>query len=252
MPRFLATLAFDGGLYHGWQIQPNRPTVQEELEKVLALLNKEAVRVYGAGRTDSGVHGWGQHAAFNMNEDWTSRQLTLALNAHLPQGITVRHLRPCPEGFDPRTAAKWRTYRYFIWQDSTCPTYLRPYVWWRKGKSWQQELAFWGWKAYQGRHDFLAFCKSGEAPENTLRTLFSLQCRKKGSLWVFSVRGQSFLMNMVRAMIGTLDSLCRGHITKEEFLALLEGAERKDGGPTAPPSGLFFWRVGYHRRSGLE
>lgn len=245
MPRYSISLAYDGGRFHGWQLQPDRYTVQQALEETLQALNGDFVRVYGAGRTDAGVHARGQQAAFTMQNQWEPRRLLLALNAHLPEGVTVLSVRPCPEGFDPRKEAAWRWYRYFIWQSSTCPTYLRPYVWWRKARPWNFESALAGWKTYEGLHDFRAFCKTGEAPDNCTRHLYSLQLHKKGELWVLSVRGQSFLMNMVRSMVGTLDSLCRGCMTPAEFRALLDGAPRNRAGATAPATGLFFWRVGF-------
>lgn len=246
--RYSATVAYDGQFFSGWQIQPGETTVQQSLTDALSLLNGETVQVAGAGRTDGGVHAKGQVASFLMNRQWREDKLRLAVNAHLPEGMTVSQVRSRPFDFDARRDAQWRQYRYFVWNAPWCPPYLRPYVWWRKGRPWDMELFDKGCRLLEGRHDFSAFCRLSEVPENPWRRLYWLRWRRRGPMTVLALCGDAFLTNMVRIILGNLDEVARGHQSLSWFQSLLEGASRTDSAMTAPASGLFFWRIGYRAK----
>lgn len=253
MPRYLITVMYRGDFFGGWQIQPNRITPQGLLTQRLTLLNKgQSVTVTGAGRTDAGVHSWGQKASFMMTESWKPSKLMLAINAGLPEGLRVRLIKEVDLDFDARKDALWRSYRYYIWQGASCPIHLEPYVWWYKQRPWDLAKVEALWRQYEGRHNFSAFCKTGELPSNPMRTMYSLQVKKKGDLWCLAVTGQSFLMHMVRTMVGTVAAVMEGQRDDQLLGRLLEGGSRPEAGQNAPASGLHFWRVGYGPKGGYN
>jgi tRNA pseudouridine38-40 synthase len=149
-----------------------------------------------------------------------------------------------PGGFDARRCALWREYRYFIWHGRICWPHARGFVWHRK-RPWDAEKARSACGVLEGRHDFRAFCKTGECPEDSVRTIRRARYKKMGDLSLIIVRAPSFLMNMVRIMIGNIDKVARGEEPLSWLEGLLTGAERALSGVTAPPDGLFFWRAAY-------
>ncbi|MDY4032784.1 MAG: tRNA pseudouridine(38-40) synthase TruA [Pyramidobacter sp.] len=245
MPRYSCVISYDGGKFCGWQTQPNGVTVQESLERVLSLLNGSPVKATGAGRTDAGVHARGQTASFLMDRAWEPRRLLLALNANLPEGAAVASVRERPFEFDARRDALWREYAFFVWRGSFCYPMTKPYVWWKKRDDWDHDLIRRGCALLEGRHDFSAFCRAGDLPENAVRRMHFVRYICRGRLSVFRVRGDAFLTNMVRIMIGNLDAVASGRRSLSWLGDLLRGASRSDSAMTAPPEGLFFWKVGY-------
>ncbi|BDF77829.1 tRNA pseudouridine synthase A [Pyramidobacter piscolens W5455] len=245
MPRYSCVISYDGGKFCGWQTQPNGATVQESLERVLSLLNGSPVKVTGAGRTDAGVHARGQTASFLLDREWEPRRLLLALNANLPEGAAVASVRERPIGFDARRDALWREYAFFVWRGPFCYPMMKPYVWWKKKDDWDHDLIRRGCALLEGRHDFSAFCRAGDLPENAVRRMHFVRYIRRGRLSAFRIRGDAFLTNMVRIMIGNLDAVASGRRTLSWLEGLLDGASRGDSAMTAPPNGLFFWKVGY-------
>ncbi|MDR3231992.1 MAG: hypothetical protein LBT65_11180, partial [Synergistaceae bacterium] len=156
-----------------------------------------------------------------------------------------------PGDFHARRSALWREYRYFVWHGGSCLPHLRDLVWWNK-RRWNEEKVRAACRILEGRHDFRAFCKTGECPEDSVRTLSRARCKKCGNLSLIVVRAPSFLMNMVRIIMGNIDRIGQ----EAEPLSWLEGllgdpgreasgVDRRFSGPTAPACGLYFWRVGY-------
>lgn len=245
MPRYSCEISYDGRFFAGWQIQPGQPSVQESLEKALTLLNHKHVRVTGAGRTDAGVHARAQTASFDLDRDWNTGRLVLALNANLPEGTSVMSVVRRPDDFSARFDAKWREYAYFIRRSSTCYPHIRPFVWWKKKDDWNTELAVEAAEMMSGRHNFSAFCRSEELPDNPWRRMHFVRVINRGPLSIVRVRGDAFLTNMVRIMVGNIDAVASGRFSLDHLAYLLEGAPRIESARTAPPGGLFFWRVGY-------
>ena len=247
--RYAARVAYVGTRYAGWQRQTQALGVQQALEEALQRLSREPVKVVGAGRTDSGVHAVGQVASFDMDREWEPGRLAIAANFYLPPDISLMEARRVSEGFNARRNALWREYRYFIWHGKSRLPHLNGLVWWRK-RLWDPELVRESCRSLEGDHDFRAFCKTGECPENSVRTLLRLCWKRRGDLSVLVVRAPSFLMNMVRIIVGSLDRVGR----EEEPLSWLRGllgedgdapGERKSSGITAPAGGLYFWRAAY-------
>jgi tRNA pseudouridine38-40 synthase len=242
--KYAAQVAYRGAPYAGWQRQSGATGVQQVLEDALQRLSSEPVKVVGAGRTDAGVHAVGQVASFGMDREWEPGRLLLAANFYLPFDVALMRVGKVPEDFDARRSALWREYRYFVWHGRSCWPHIRGFVWQRK-RPWDAEKARTASHAMEGTHDFRAFCKTGECPENSVRTLRRVRYRKMGDLSLIAVRAPSFLMNMVRIMVGNIDKVARGEESLSWLQGLLTGAERVASGMTAPPEGLFFWRAAY-------
>lgn len=242
---YCATISYVGKNYSGWQVQPDSLSVQEVIEKALAKIEGADVRITGAGRTDKGVNAWGQTASFRLSKKIIPEKLRLAMNFYLPEDVRVMKVSEVPDEFNARYSASSREYKYFIWNDWVCPPALNNFVWWRKGKPWDFALAREACAMIQGRHNFRAFCRAGECPDDPFRTIDSLRLRKRGNLTIISVRAQSFLTNMVRIIVGNVDRVASGKNELEWLEGLLSGSERTESAMTVPASGLWFWKVNY-------
>ena len=252
MTCYAATISYIGKNYSGWQIQPDAPSVQEIVEGALATINGSPVRITGAGRTDRGVNAWGQVASFKLAKCIDPQKLRLAMNFYLPEDIRVMKAELVDEAFDARRSALWREYRYFIWHDWVCPPALNNYVWWRKGKEWDMEIARSACKMLQGRHNFRAFCRAGECPPDPFRTIDAVRLRNRGPLSILTVRARSFLTNMVRIIVGNLNTVALGKEPLSWLEGLLSGGERTASAMTVPACGLWFWKVHYGKKEELH
>ena len=243
MFKYAISVSYLGTYYAGWQKQNDAASIQQRIEESLSKLGENCA-VTGAGRTDAGVHAISQIASFHTGRDWESRRLLLAMNAHLPYDIRIMDVWRVDESFDARRSALWREYRYFIYHGSSCLAPVRPFVWWNRN-FWDLDQVRIACRLMAGRHDFRAFCKAAECPENSVRNLLRVSCKRVGRITMLQVKGEAFLNNMVRIIVGNLDRVGRGEVSPEWISELLSGASRIESGMTAPPSGLFLWRVGY-------
>ena len=254
--KYAAQVAYVGTNYSGWQRQSEGLGVQQVLEEALQNLSSEPVKVAGAGRTDAGVHAVGQVASFDMDREWEPSRLMLAANFYLPPDVSLMQVLRAPEGFHARHDALWREYRYFVWHGRSCLPHLRDLVWWKKFQ-WDGEKVREACHLLDGRHDFRAFCKTGECPEDSVRTVSRIRYKKTGALSIIAVRAPSFLMNMVRVIVGNIDMVGCGKEPLSWLKGLLgesgqaeeHGLERKFSGVTAPAGGLYFWRAAYREIS---
>ncbi len=242
--RYAARVSYLGSAYSGWQRQAQGKGVQEEIERALHAATGKTIRTTAAGRTDAGVHALGQVISFDIDKPWAPDRLLLALNFYLPEDISITAVRHAPQDFDARRSALWREYRYYIWHGNAPSPLLRGRSWWNK-HPWDFGRAQEACALYRGSHDFRAFCKTTERPERTVRTILRATLHRRGNLCVFTVRGASFLTNMVRIMVGNLDAVGRGKKDTEWLSGLLAGEERRRSAMTAPAEGLYLWRVGY-------
>ena len=242
--RFRATVEYDGTEFAGFQIQRNARTVQGELEAALARLTGGTRQpVQGAGRTDAGVHATGQVIAFTYPGDLPVEALTDALNGTLPPDVAVRDLRPVPDGFNPRYAARYREYRYSIWNGPRSPLRERTALWVRTGldiAAMAQAAS-----AFEGRHDFSAF---GGADPQPVRTVHRLRVRKQGSAVEIDVRADAFLRGMVRRIVATLLAVGKGQLEPAAVPGLLAARTPALRGAAAPARGLNLRRVVLGRR----
>ena len=245
---YAVKISYLGKNYSGWQVQPDALSIQEVIEGVLAKIEGSPVRITGAGRTDKGVNAFGQVASFRLSKNIIPEKLRLAMNFYLPDDIRVMNVSTVPDDFNARYSALSREYRYFIYHDWVCPPMLNGLVWWRKGKDWNMNTAREACKMIQGRHNFKAFCRAGECPDDPFRTIDSLRIRTRGKLSVISVKARSFLTNMVRIITGNIDSVSTGKKNLSWLEGLLSGNERSESAMTVPACGLWFWRVNYESK----
>jgi len=242
--RWAMRISYVGAGYSGWQRQREEKTIQGEVENALGLISGERIGVVAAGRTDRGVHAMGQVVSFDMPGEWKADSLRAAVDANLPSGIGVLSAAAVDAGFSARHDALWREYIYFVWKGRSCPPHLRPFVWWNR-RQWDHELARRVCAMVAGEHDFRAFCRASEAPDDCLRTIYRARYHVRGQLVRVRIRGDSFLTNMIRIIMGSLDWIAGGRRDPSWFEGLLGGKDRSESGPTCPPDGLFLWSVGY-------
>lgn len=259
------TLAYDGTDFHGWQVQPGKPTIQGELQAALGRITGEAPLPQGSGRTDAGVHALAQVASFPLAAPIPPENLHRALNRTLPPPIRVTAARTAPSTFHARHSALAKTYEYRIFRGEICPPFLARYVY---PCPWPLDLDALAAAAgvFLGEHDFQSFAatdpdfatresvrdRAGDTPEparTTVRTIFSSvweeHSTNAGDLLVYRVRGNGFLHHMVRNLVGTMLDAARGHLRAAELDGILAARSRAAAGPTAPARGLFLHSVEY-------
>jgi len=242
--RYRARCEYDGKDFAGFQLQSNARTVQGELEVALArLAGGERVVVDGAGRTDAGVHASGQVIAFTYGGVVPGARLGRAVNALLPPDVAISDLRRAPDGFQPRYAARYREYRYTVWNGPRSPLRERHAL----GVRAQLDIAAMAsaGSVFIGRHDFSAF---GGADRPPVRTVHMVRVRKEGRLVTIDVRADSFLRGQVRRMAAGLLEIGAGKIDEAALRAALAGREPALDGAAAPAKGLCLRRVAIGRR----
>jgi len=250
MPRLKLTLAYVGTAYSGWQIQEKPsppPTIQGELERALAALCGRPVRVFGAGRTDAGVHAEGQVAHCDVPAlraiNWQA-----ALNVKLPPDIRILDVRESAAGFHACFDARKKTYRYDLWLSrQTAPPRLHPFVWACGPLNLSRlEAAL---PLLTGRHDFRSFQNRGSEVRDAVRTLLSLRtalpAEHDGAVLSLYVEADGFLKQMARNITGLLVAVGRDNFDPAGIPALLAARERARAPSTAPAHGLTLVRVDY-------
>ena len=246
--RFRATVEYDGTDFFGFQAQPGVRTVQGELEIALARLsNGERRAVDGAGRTDSGVHALGQVIAFTYAGRLSAEELGRALDALLPPDVAIRDVRPAAARFHPRYAARYREYRYSIWDGPRSP--LRERTALRVRPSLDVDAMARAAVAFEGRHDFSAF---GGFDPQPVRTVHRVRVRRAGDLITIDVRADAFLRGMVRRMVAALLAVGRGALPEGSIGGLLAGPAPALDGAAAAAKGLCLRRVVLGRRRRQE
>ncbi len=238
------TIAYDGTAYSGFQRQANAITVQQALEERLAKIFGHPVKVAGAGRTDAGVHAYGQVVSLRTTGSIPTDRIPLAARSVLPDDIVVTAAADMAANFHARFAAKSKIYEYRIYTGAVPDPFLRNYAW-HVADAPDAALMNAAAQRAAGRHDFSAFRAAGGAATSPVRTIFAASCRENGALLEFSFWGSGFLYHMVRNLVGTLVDVGLGRISEEDFAAILASRDRKNAGITAPPQGLYLKEVLY-------
>ena len=239
-------LAYDGSDFHGWQIQPDRPTVQGELREALRRITGEEVLPQGSGRTDAGVHALGQVASFALAAPIPETNLARALNRTLPASIRVLSASRVTRDFHARHSALEKTYEYRIFRGEICPPWRTRYVYALNARlnleAMQRAAA-----RVLGEHDFTSFAASDSDSPVHVRSLHSSEWirAEEDQLLLYRVRGNGFLHHMVRNLVGTFLEVGRGNVEEEAIASILEARCRELAGPTAPARGLFLVSVDY-------
>jgi pseudouridylate synthase I len=236
-------IEYDGTGFSGWAAQPGLRTVQGELEAALATVLREQVQLTVAGRTDAGVHAWGQVASFvtaaEMPDDLARR-----LNGLGPRDIAVTAATLAEDSFDARRDATSRTYRYrVLTRQASSPFEQNRALWWphRMDHTALEACA----KALPGTHDFTAFTPTQTDHVRFERDILHAEWTADGDLLVFRITADAFMRNMVRVLVGTMLEVASGRRTLASFTKLLTGAPRSQAGDTAPPHGLYLESVSY-------
>jgi tRNA pseudouridine38-40 synthase len=246
--RYRARVEYDGTDFAGFQVQPGKRTVQGVLEDALATLSKGSVeRVDGAGRTDAGVHASGQVIAFTYDGRLAAIELERALDALLPPDVAIRDVRRAPTGFHPRYAARYREYRYTVWNGPRSPLHERTALGVRVPLD-TAAMARAG-SVFIGRHDFRAFGASDRSP---VRTVMAVRVRRQGRLVTIDVGADSFLRGQVRRMVAVLVEVGLGKMDDTAVRSALAGAEPAFKGTAVPAKGLCLRRVAFGRRTGSD
>ncbi|MBQ1428285.1 MAG: tRNA pseudouridine(38-40) synthase TruA [Kiritimatiellae bacterium] len=244
--KYKVVIAYDGTNYSGWQYQENALGIQQVVEEAIAQLEGAPVRVFGSSRTDAGVHAVGFVGHFHLTKPIPPKNLVRAMNSRLPDAVRVLKASYAAEGFDARLSAKGKEYRYQLYQADIMPPHLAPY-WTFCHRPLDLEAMRRAASYFVGRHDFVSFAANPDRVlDSTVRNVFSFDVRKSGHRYVFIVRGDGFLYKQVRSMVGFLISVGRGVERPEAVGELLAAAAPRTARvETAPPRGLFLWRVFY-------
>ena len=244
--RYKVVIAYDGTSYSGWQYQENAVGIQQVVEEALAFLEGAPVRVFGSSRTDAGVHAKGFVGHFNLTKPIPPRNLVRAMNSRLPDAVRIMRASYAPDDFDARLSAKGKEYRYQLYQASILPPHLAPY-WTFCHRPLDLDAMRRAAAFFAGRHDFVSFAANpNRVLDSTVRTIFSFEIKKAGPRYTFIVRGDGFLYKQVRSMVGFLISVGKGNEKPDAVRELLMAkTPRTARVETAPPRGLFLWKVFY-------
>ena len=250
------TLAYDGTDFHGWQVQPERRTIQGTLAEAIERVTGERVLPQGSGRTDAGVHALAQVASCAIASPIPARNLVKALNDVLPAGIRVHKVEEVASGFHARHSAVAKTYLYRIYRGEICPPDLARYVThypFPLEESRMLEAA----NLIEGEHDFTSFAavdpeegKDEDDQPSSVRTVFSSHWERYSDELIYTVKGNGFLHHMVRNLVGTFLLVGKGTFSVSDIRRILDQRQRSAAGPTAPASGL--WLVGVKYEVGNE
>ena len=275
MRRIMLTVAFDGTNYSGWQIQPNKETIEGVLNRELSRLLNEEIKVVGASRTDSGVHAEGAVCVFDTESKIPGDKFSYAINQKLPEDIRIRNSREVDITFHPRRVNSRKTYRYRIRHDEF-PNPLDARYSYHVYTKLDIEAMRKACEFIKGKHDFKSFCSVHTDVDTTVRTVYDVHIdvtpdkkllqmsglmksagesgamrsggesaagRIRPEIIDIYVTGNGFLYNMVRIIAGTLIEVGQGKIKPEEIPAIIEACDREKAGPTAPAKGLTL--IGY-------
>ena len=245
MPRYRLTVEYDGGSFAGWQRQDNGPSVQATLEEAIFKLSGERVTVTGAGRTDAGVHAYGQVAHFDLQKEFAPDKVRDALNHHVkPAPIAVLDAATAATDFHARFSATARHYLYRIFCRRGPPALERGRVWHimrELDASAMHEAA----QFLVGQHDFTTFRSSECQAKSPVKTLDKLDVRRASKEIHVEASARSFLHNQVRSIVGSLKLVGEGKWRPRDVKAALDARDRAACGPVAPPEGLYLVRIDY-------
>lgn len=242
---FKIIVEYDGTHFFGWQRQKDKKTIQGEIEKVLSRILNQNIRIMGSGRTDSGVHAFGQVANFHAKTDMDPYLLKKAVNSMIKDPIVIRECRVVDDAFHAQYDAISKEYQYFILNRED-PSAIGASFQWHIRQSLDIGLMKQCCQVIMGVYDFRSFENTGSPRTTTIReVIFSEINPLDESRLVFIIRANGFLKYMVRNLIGTIVLAGQKKISVQEFKDILEARDRTKAGPTAPPHGLFLKQVNY-------
>tara|TARA_Y100000741_G_scaffold233443_1_gene178378 strand:+ start:433 stop:1167 length:735 start_codon:yes stop_codon:yes gene_type:complete len=244
MPNYKIVIEYDGTNFVGWQQQENGQSIQSTLQEALVKLSNEKVSIFGAGRTDAGVHAYGQVASFILSKKIETDVIRDGLNQHLrPYPISVQKAELVDDDFHARFSAKKRWYEYKI-INRRPPLTIDVNRAWCVYKSLDIEKMKRESSLFLGKHDLNAFRSAHCQSKNSVKTIDSVSIKNKDEKIIFEVSAKSFLHSQVRIMIGTLVDIAKGNINKT-ILDIINSKQRDFAGQTAPAHGLYLKKIEY-------
>ena len=240
------TIEYDGSRYDGWQRQTKtEQTIQGKIENVLSRMEDREIQIFGAGRTDSGVHARGQTANVHLNTEKSKEEIQEYLNTYLPEDIGILRVERVPERFHARLWATGKCYSYRIGTDNCIAVFDRKYRY-ALGKELDVEAMKKAAEDLVGTHDFKSFCGNSRMKKSTVRTVTEIRIEEFPHEVKLTFRGNGFLQYMVRILTGTLIEVGLHQRPADSMGWLLERKERQLAGATAPAQGLCLEEVYYH------
>jgi tRNA pseudouridine38-40 synthase len=245
MPRYKLTIEYDGTPFVGWQVQDNGASVAGEVENAIEKFSGERAALYGAGRTDAGVHALGQVAHVDLAKDWESDTVRDAINAQLrPHPIAVLSAERMAEDFHARFSAAKRHYLYRTLNRRADLALERDRAW-KIARPLDAGAMHEAAQHLVGHHDFTTFRSTECQAKSPIKTLDQLDVVRAGDEIRIAVSARSFLHNQVRSMVGSLALVGEGRWSGDDLRKALEAKDRTACGPVAPACGLYLVRVDY-------
>lgn len=246
MVKIKCTISYDGTNFSGFQIQPNKRTIQAEIEAALQRMHKgEHIRIQSSGRTDKGVHARWQVIHFETMLDIPPANWKKALNTLLPRDIAIRQVEVVPATFHARFDAIEKEYRYFVLNTDEPDVFKRNYTYFDTAYIDVEKMQE-ACKIFEGTHDFTSFCSAKATVKGSkVRTLHEVQCKKEEDTIEFILRGNGFLYHMARIIVSVLLDVGKGIINIEDIDQMFARKDREYVGMTIPPEGLYLWNVIY-------
>lgn len=250
MQRYKCVISYDGTGFSGFQVQPNKRTVERELDAALAKMHKgNKVKIVGSGRTDAGVHALGQVIHFDSPLSIPEKKWDLALNSILPTDISVLSVKQVSNSFHARYDTVGKEYRYFLYRSSKRDPFRRNYAYQYpfplNVESMREASSY-----LVGTHDFTSFCSARTEVVDKVRTIETIELAVEEKLLTFRLVGNGFLYNMVRILVGTLLEVGTGARNPSDITDILAKEDRSYAGKTAPAHGLYLWEVFYPTLTG--
>jgi tRNA pseudouridine38-40 synthase len=239
-------VAYDGTEFRGYAAQPDVRTVEATLAEALEpVLGGPVVGLTCAGRTDAGVHAWGQVVSFDADANLDIERVQKALNGMLAPEIVVRAAELVDPDFDARRSAKWRSYTYAVVNRPVPDPFLARYAWWVPEAIDLSALRL-GADPFVGEHDFGSFCRAGPEGSTTMRrVLASRWVAAEEGVLRYEITATAFCWQMVRSIVGTLVDVGVGKFRPGDLMRIIRARDRAAAGRLAPPQGLCLWEVGY-------
>jgi tRNA pseudouridine38-40 synthase len=241
------TIEYDGKDFNGWQKQPNKLNIQGTIEKAIESITGEQIDLMASGRTDAGVHAFGQVANFKTESNIPIEKMAIAINSKLKKSIIIKKAEEVEERFHSRLSCKQKTYRYVINNSeygSAIYRNLECHIPYKLDVDKMKEAA----KYFEGEHDFKAFKASGTSSKSSVRKIYKAIVYNENEKIYIELTGNGFLYNMVRIIAGTLVDVGVGKINPEDIPNIIKEQKRENAGKTLPPQGLFLLEVKYDEK----
>ncbi len=243
MFRYFVLLSYNGKNYVGWQIQPNGLSVQEVLQNAFSTILRNNIEITGAGRTDSGVHAESMYAHFDVEEELRDcTELARRLNNLLPKDIAIQFIKPVVGDAHARFSALTRTYKYYITTRKDVFSYgIKSRLFFEPDIDRMNAMC----KVLMEYEDFTSFSKLHTDVKTNICHVYEAYWVKNGNNYIFTIKANRFLRNMVRAIVGTLLEIGRGRLDEEGFRNIFNQKDRSKAGDSAPGHALFLYDVEY-------